>query len=72
MAAALAEFPQLAHLNLQLTRPTIAGLAGVVVLLTLLWSASGKKQRFPPGPKSLPLIGESIQLRCLMSCSNKR
>lgn len=64
MAAALADLPQLAHLSLQLTRPTIAGLAGVVLLLTLLWSASGKKQRFPPGPKSLPLIGKFVQLGC--------
>ena len=63
LAAALADFPQLSQL--QLTRPTIAGIAGVVVLLTLLWSTSGKKKKYPPGPKGLPLIGTRIYLNSM-------
>ena len=48
----------LTDINQVTTPTTIAGIAGIVALFALLLSFStGKKARYPPGPKRLPLLG---------------
>ena len=45
-----------------LTTPTIAGVAGVILLAAILYSFSQPKVRYPPGPKGLPFIGSLLDL----------